>query len=342
MKRARRVLGAVAASSLLFLGMAVVTATPAGSEPCGLVVTSSYTLQGNVAGCRDTTPITVTGNNLVLNLNGKTVSCVAGEPGEGPGIYVPSRTNVTIRNGTVRDCDTGIYLEEGGGHTLTNLNILDNIGGLHGEGIFGEGIQLYGSNDNRIVANRVIHNGTFAGIDLFDSNRNLIESNLVQDNNIIQTDSMHGGPRIMQDIGIWLIFIGDFESTSHNVVRNNQVVRNGLDGIQLGTASTENTAQGNTVFGNGFGQAPGIRNGFGIAISGQRQLVQSNLVRGNGGHGINVAFNSRNHRILNNQASGNGTAPAPIPQFDLNDLNPACDANVWQGNTGTRNQPCIR
>jgi parallel beta-helix repeat protein len=338
LKSFQRVVGVVTATVLAGVPLVVVSATPASAEPCGLTVSSSYTLTSDVTGCTGIA-ITVTGNNLVLDLNGRTVSCRPGIAGDGPGIYVPDRTGVTIRNGTVRYCDNGIYLEEGGGHTITNVTAIDNIGGLTGGGIFGEGIQLYGSNDNRIINNRVIHNGTFAGIDLFDSNRNLIEGNLVQDNNIIQVNAQ-GQPRVMQDIGIWIIFIGDFASASNNIVRGNNVLRNGLDGIQLGTASTDNTAEANTVAGNGFGQRPGILYGFGIAISGQRQLVQSNQVLNNGGHGINVAVNSRNHRILNNRASGNGQAPSAAPQFDLNDLNfnPPCDNNLWRSNTGTRNQ----
>src|SRR5437588_57362 len=174
MSPVRRILGAVSACSLLLLTVVAVNAAPAGAEPCGLLVPASLTLTGNVSGCNGVTPITVTGDNVVLDLNGKTVSCVAETTGEGPGIYVPFHTNVTIKNGTVRDCDTGIYLEGGGGHTLTNLTIQDNIGSLHGESIFGEGIQLYHSHDNKILANHVTHNGTYAGIDLFDSSRNTI------------------------------------------------------------------------------------------------------------------------------------------------------------------------
>jgi parallel beta-helix repeat protein len=322
----------------------VVSATPAVSEPCGLEVSTSLTLTGDVSGCDGVTPITVTGSNLTLDLNGRTVSCVAGVAGEGPAIYVPSQTNVTIRNGVIRDCDTGVYLERGGGHTLTNLTIHDNIGPLTGAGIFGEGIQLYGSHDNRIFANRVLHNGTISGINLYDSSRNTLTNNLVDRNNVVQVDATHGGPRIMQDIGIWLIFLGDFPDpgVTQNLVANNTVSNNGLDGIQLSTGSRGNTVRANTIVANGFGQTPGIRNGDGIAVFGQQSLIQANQVQSNGGNGIFVRNGRRNHQILNNQTQNNNRVPGPAPQFDLQDGNPACDANLWQGNpAGTRNQDCI-
>ncbi len=331
-------------TGVLFSAAAVLVGAPtASAEACGLVVPVSMTLTGNVSGCTGT-PITVTGNNVVLDLNGKTVSCVANRPGDGPGIHVPFRTNVTIRNGIVRDCDTGIYLEGGGGHTLTNLDILDNIGDPRGRGIFGEGIQLYHSHDNTITRNRVIHNGTFAGIDVFDSSRNTISENIVDRNNVRQVDAA-GAPAIMQSIGIWLIWIGDFPNpgVTGNVVTRNQVTNNGLDGVQLSTNSTGNTVSSNTIAQNGTsGQRPGIRNGDGIAVFGQSSVIQNNQVTRNGGNGIFVRVNRRNHQILNNQAAANAQVPGPgAPRFDLKDDNAGCDNNTWRGNSGTRNQPCI-
>src|SRR5436190_2939968 len=171
-KSVRRVLGAVFASSLLFISMVAMSSAPAGAEPCGLVVSESYTLTGDITGCNGVTPITVTGSNLTLDLAGHTVECVAGVQGEGPGIFVSFRTAVTIRNGTVRFCDTGIYLEGGSGHTVTNMNLVDNVGPLNGAGIFGEGLQLYGANDNKLLYNKMLRNGTFAGMNFYDSSSN--------------------------------------------------------------------------------------------------------------------------------------------------------------------------
>ncbi|MGH9276843.1 MAG: right-handed parallel beta-helix repeat-containing protein [Acidimicrobiales bacterium] len=344
MKRVRRVVVVVLSSSLLFLAMIVGNAAPASSEPCGLVVTGNYTLTGDITGCNGVTPITVAGSNLTLDLAGRTVSCVAGVQGEGPAIHVPFRTNVTIRNGTIRFCDTGVYLEGLGGHTLTNLNILDNVGALSGAGIFGEGIQLYGSHDNKILNNRVLRNGTFSGMNLYDSSRNTVTGNLVQDNNIIQVNSVHGGPTIMQDIGIWLIWLGDFPNpgVTQNLVANNQVINSGLDGIQLSTNTTGNTVQANTIVNNGCGQVPGIRNGDGIAVFGQSSLMQANTVQNNCGNGIYVRNNRLNHRIFSNQTTNNNTKPGTSPQFDLKDDNANCDNNQWVGNVqGTRNKDCI-
>jgi parallel beta-helix repeat protein len=339
-----RIVSAFTGSSLVILSMVVVQASPAASEQCGLVVSSSYTLSGNITGCNGTTPIEVTGDNLVLDLGGYTVSCVQNVHGEGPGIHVGFHQNVTIRNGTVQYCDSGIYLEGGGHNTLTNLNLLDNVGPLNGASIYGEGIQLYHSHNNQITNNRVMRNGTFSGMNFYDSSGNTITGNLVSDNNIIQVDSAHGGPTIMQDIGIWLIWIGDFPDpgVTQNVVANNQVTNNGLDGIQLSTNTTSNTVRSNMLVGNGCGQVAGIRNGDGIAVFGQSSLIQANGVQRNCGNGIYVRNNRHNHQILSNQTTANNTKPGTSPQFDLKDDNPNCDSNAWQGNVqGTRNQPCI-
>jgi parallel beta-helix repeat protein len=328
----------------MFVTMVNVGASPAGAEACGLEVSGNYTLTGDITGCTSTA-IVVTGDNLVLDLAGHVVSCEPNTTGEGPGIYVPNHTGVTIRNGTVQYCDTGIYLEEGGGHTLTNLNVRDNVGSLHAESIFGEGIQLYGSHDNKITNNRIIHNGTYAGIDMFDSSRNTFTANTVDANNVIQTNSMHGGPTIMQDIGVWIVFLGDFPGgpgATGNLVSNNTVSNSGLDGVQLSTGSRANTVQYNTIQKNGCGQVPGIRNGDGIAVFGQQSLMQGNQVVQNCGNGIYVRNGRLNHRILSNQTLANNTKPGTSPQFDLKDDNVNCDNNLWQNNPqGTRNRECI-
>ena len=127
-----------------------------------------------------------------------------------------------------------------------------------------------------------------------------------------------------------------------NVVSGNQVHRNGLDGVQLSTNTTNNTVTSNLISGNGFGQVPGIRNGDGIAVFGQSSVIQSNSVVQNGGNGIYIRNGRMNHQVLNNQSASNSLLPAPSGlQFDLKDDNPACDNNSWRGNSGTRNQACI-
>lgn len=343
MERVRTLRGSLSLCVLLSTAVIWIGAPSASAEACGLLVPTSMTLAGDVSGCNGVTPITVTGNNVVLDLGGRTVSCVPNVSGEGPGIHVLNQTGVTIRNGTVRDCDTGIYLEGGGGHTLTNLNVLENIGDPRGRGIFGEGIQLYHSHDNTITRNRVIHNGTFAGIDVFDSSRNTISDNIVDSNNVGQVNAA-GAFSIMQDIGIWIVWLGDFPDpgATGNVVTRNQVTNNGLDGVQLSTNSTGNTVSSNNISRNGFGQRPGVRNGDGVAVFGQSSIIQGNQVTRNGGNGIYVRVNRRNHQILNNQSLQNSQVPPPgSPQVDLRDDNAACDANIWRGNAGTRNQPCI-
>ena len=94
---------------------------------------------------------------------------------------------------------------------------------------------------------------------------------------------------------------------------------------------------------NGFGQAQGIRDGAGVIIFGDGNLVQANGSTKNAAQGIRVL--GTKNRILNNAASGNGTGRnSAAVAFDLVDANhtPPCDSNVWSHNAFiTFNQVCV-
>lgn len=308
--------------------------------PCGAVIGVSTTLTANVGPCPGTA-LFVVGNGVVLNLNGHHVLGTPG-PGEGPGIYLAGATNAQVINGTVSHFDTGIYIEFGAGHnTVMNMNVFDNVGGLQGQGIFGEGIQIYQSNNNRILRNRVLRNGTFAGIDVFDASGTLIEGNLVAQNNIGQVGSSPPhGPSIMQDIGIWIVFLEI--PTTNNVVSHNQVIGNGLDGIQFSRFSSNNVARANQLSDNGFGQTFPFRDGDGIAVFGRSNLIEHNRVVRSAAHGIAVVAGGTGNRVVRNQVAFSALGPHPSPNFDLFDQNAGCDANIWSGNAFTTfNQACV-
>jgi hypothetical protein len=153
----------------------------------------------------------------------------------------------------------------------------------------------------------------------------------------------------MQDIGIWVVL----SPNTGNTVSGNQVINNGLDGIQLGFKTGPTSVLNNSVTGNGFGQPTvnGFRDGDGIAVFGDNNLVQSNSVVSNGAAGIGVHFppngtstSGKNNTIRLNISVLNGGATTPSTPFDLYDDNtsPPCDNNAWILNTFlTRNQTCI-
>jgi parallel beta-helix repeat protein len=146
----------------------------------------------------------------------------------------------------------------------------------------------------------------------------------------------------MQDIGIWVVFLT--VPTSNNLVSGNTVTGSGLDGIQISSDADGNTVTRNSVVHNGFGQVLGVRDGDGIVVFGNGNLVQANQSVKNAAKGIRV-FNGSHNRILSNVAVGNGTGRnSASVAFDLADTttSPPCDSNVWLHNVFvTFNQPCV-
>ncbi len=124
---------------------------------------------------------------------------------------------------------------------MTELQGIKNVG--PGSTDFGDGIAVSASADKLVRNNVVRGNGAFSGIGVFApaSMRNVIDRNVVEDNNV-QTNA-----NVNQDDGIRLE-----PFTSENVVTNNRVHGNGLDGIALFRGSTDNQLQRNDVRRNGF------------------------------------------------------------------------------------------
>lgn len=355
MVRVRLGIATTAAVSLVLITTVFVSPATAGHITCGQTITTSVVLDSDVGPC--STGLVVGADNIVIDLGGRRLFGTP-NPGEGPGILVRNRTGVTIQSGTVTGFDAGISIEGGSGNTVYAVNVQDNVGFLSGAGFYGDGILVYNSSGNHIVANSVIRNGTFSGITLAAATSNVVENNHVLENNVRQVNPATGQPRIQQDIGIWVLSIpvvsgGPVVPSRHNVVRTNQVMRNGLDGIQLSRFSTDNTVDDNNVQSNGVGQLGTTREGDGIAIFGDRNLVTGNSAIANAADGIAVERSrsprtgqffpgGEGNQIRGNRAYSNGTGGNPDVNFDLSDDHPNCDANVWAGNAfGTRNQPCI-
>lgn len=335
---------AAAAGAIALLLGTTIHATPATAAPqravvkCGTVITQSTTLTADVGPC-SSDGLIVGADNITLDLGGFGVIGRANRTGDGVGIRLPGRTNVTVRNGRVINFDAGVAIEGGSSNTLTQLLVKDNIGTTK-RGDFGDGIAVSSSSANTIVDNDVIHNGPYDGIGLFGpSSGNTIQDNVVSENNVPQTG----------DDGIRI----EGPGAQNNIVQGNTVTGNTLDGIAIfsdqgtGNLNTGNVIVGNTVSANGFGIL-GARPGDGIRtfLRANGNTIQNNVVQDNAGSGILVPNGSLNNQILTNTSTGNArqTTPASGPRFDLHDgnLTPPCDANVWSGNVyGTANQACV-
>lgn len=310
---------------------ALVGPAAASHVECGDVITEDTTLDSNVGPCEGT-GLVIGADGVTLNLGGFRVFGTA-EPGEGAGVLIEDREDVSVTNGTVQFFDAGVAILGGGGNRVGRIQALDNVGS--GATDFGDGIAISSSPDNFIARNVVRGNGIYSGIGIFGaaSMGNIIDRNMVEGNDILTPN----GPQ--QDDGIRLE-----PFTSMNVVTNNRVYDNGLDGIAIFASSTDNVVRRNDIRRNGDHDQV-HRQGDGIAVfnRAQRNLIEDNRVFDNGANGIflrgpagptGAIPGATNNDILNNFTGNNGPIPGPGgPRYDLRDNNPDCDNNTWFGNT---------
>lgn len=349
MKSVRKGIIGVVVGALAGLGSGFVGTAGAAHVACGQTLLASTTFEADVGPCDE--GLVIGADNIVVDLAGHTLSGSARPELDEPGIDTDGHSRVVIRNGTVTGFSAGIALNDGSGNTIMGMLVQDNIGSLHDDGNYGDGIVLFFSHNNRITRNRVIHNGTYDGIGVLSGVNNLVENNIVLDNNIVQTNS-ENQPVAMRDRGISLLSLAPGRDATNNVVRANQVLRSGYHGIEISLFSTDNMVQRNSTSQNGFGQTTNnpLGDGDGIAVLGNRNQVVGNSSTANAGDGIAVVatgggggpVNGRNNSILANTSYRNGLGPGLVRSYDLTDTNPSCDANVWSANRFvTFSQPCV-
>lgn len=318
---------AVSAVALVLTGGFGVPPAAAAHVGCGDVITADTVLDSDVGPCKKGGLI-IAADNIILDLNGHTVSGGRRKLGDGAGIFLDGVSGVTVMGGTVNHFDAGVVIEEGLGNVIADMEASDNVGS--GGTDFGDGIVISSSSENVIRDSRVLRNGPFDGIGVIvtatdpagTANGNVIKNNLVIDNNIGFSDTFNSNIGIRLEPG-----------TNRTTVRNNLVQGSGLDGIQVFGNSLANEVQFNLVKDNGDLGVPTIRFGDGIRVGSTDNHIEDNLVADNAGNGIFV-FGTQN-RIRDNDTFANATAPivGDRPTFDLRDSNEDCDANRWRDNT---------
>ena len=343
----------------LLLVVGPVAPASAGHVTCGTVITANTVLDSDVGPC-PAGGLRVTASNITLDLNGHRVFG-GPAPGDGTGILLFRVSGVTVRNGMVTNFDMGVAIEGGSGNTVTGITARDNIGSASTNG--GDGIAILSSQNNRIVANATINNGTVSGIGLYSdidgqhprTTAGVSSGNVIDSNNVLNNiASRFGDVTTTDNDGIRV------EPNSRgNFFLNNQVVGNGLDGIVLFVGSNNNVIRGNAVHRNGLYRTTARRgNGIGLqslpGVNGASgNTIENNFVTENGDNGIVLrgprggALGAVNNIVRNNVALRNARlpllGPAFGPAFDLNDNNPNCDNNLWQNNRyHTAEPPCTR
>ena len=352
---------AVMAVVALWCGVSPVGTATAAHISCGQTITQNTVLDADIGPCPNNLAhgIVIGADNITLDLNGHTISGTSNLINDGAGVYVFRRTGVTVKNGTIRNFDCGVAIEGGSGNTVTGIRAQDNIGAV-GASRCGEGIAILSSQNNRIVANQIVHNGPFGGVGIYtvvnsEHNRttsgvsrgNVVDSNQITDNNLPRSAQINDSDGVRVET-----------QSVFNVVTNNSITGSGLDGIAFFSFAPDNTAMYNTIQNNGF-LNPFRRRGDGIRVFGgaNRTTLVGNRITGNAANGIifHGVFDTpsgprpaaTDSTATNNFVVGNAVLP-PIeesqlggPVFDLNDGNPNCDNNTWRGNIyRTANPPC--
>ncbi len=188
----------------------------------------------------------------------KTISLIGRDTGSGPpvidgdgngsavilsadGIYLEG---FKIINSSRREVDAGLKL-------ISNKNVLrDNVVAQNN----GTGIQLSGSQDNRIINNTIMENGLH-GISLdHNSSQNNISMNLIKGNNgsaIALWNSSDGNLLEGNDLSSNQLGISLWDGCDRNLILRNNASANAFSGIQI-YKSAETTIAENTAASNNY------------------------------------------------------------------------------------------
>jgi hypothetical protein len=201
MRRAGR-LAAVGVASVAALTLTRAT-TPAQPVSCGQTITQDARLEADLLDC--SAGLTIGADNVTLDLAGHTIDGTGGPAG----IDMPAFTSgVTVRNGTIREYEIGVYALDAEFNELRGLRLLANR----------VGIRLERGFDNRLLGNRIDGDPAGIGIELLGSSRNWIVVNRVSGG--LQGVSMRTSPR-------------SFPGAAGNVLFGNRLAGTSQDGIFL-------------------------------------------------------------------------------------------------------------
>ena len=209
--------------------------------------------------------IEVNADNVTIDLMGH--SLIGQGVGAYSGIYMDGRSNVEIKNGTIRNFGGAGITEQsadGNNHRVINVRVIDNGQAL----------------------------GAYSGIFLMGSN-NLVKDCIVDTNNGDGISVYGKGSRIIGNTCLYNSYKGIY-AVLDNSVTGNTCNNNGDDGIYVGTGSS---VTDNTCFGN---SDDGIYVGTGSSVIG-------NTARYNDKWGIYLGGNNlvdQNSATNNNQSGG--------------------------------------
>jgi parallel beta-helix repeat protein len=159
--------------------------------------------------------IVVQRENIIINGMNYTLQGT----GDGTGISLSGKSNITIKNTNIKYFYYGVFLYSSSNNSVNENNITANSVC---------GIYLYGSSNNSLSGNNIANN--YGGIYLSDCPSNNVSENSIANNS---------------EYGFWL------DSSSNNSVSGNNIANNNL-GIYLYGSSNNNSIRRNTFFNDGL------------------------------------------------------------------------------------------
>ncbi len=214
--------------------------------------------------------ITITANNVTLNMNGfRLGGSTAGPATQANGIVAQDRRNITIRNGIIRGFRVGVFLSEvttdrSSGHLIENM-LLDR---MTAGGIFLSGTGLQVRNNNIVNIDSTPPAGANAGASfLADQNRSFSRSG-------------KGGDTFVSQTGTGEIVIGIFATGASNSIFEGNFISNLLSPDQVYGIQTSNSTNINVV-GNTIEDLEGNNFATGILLNdagNDNIVVQNNTV----------------------------------------------------------------
>ena len=254
---------------------------------------------------------TVTGNDASGNPNNPT-----GNEGDASAIVVVAPPLGNLVSGNAGD---GIRIDSNStGNTLSGNYVGTATSGISALGNQGDGVAIVDSDsntlvgclvtDNPFVYYNVVAGNTGNGIRVTDSDNVTIRANFVglgADNATVVANAVDG-----------ILINGNSQNTTVGGVipLGNVVAGNGNNGIEVADTasgfSTLNTFTGITAF---FGIAPNGNNGMLITSTGGGQIIQTNVISGNLGNGLEISGDASGVTVVPNVIGLNTRGDGALP-----------------------------
>ncbi|MEM3654348.1 MAG: NosD domain-containing protein [Candidatus Micrarchaeia archaeon] len=301
-----------------------------GSTPCncGDTIIENYTMTSDLP-CSGTA-LTIGADNITLDCQGHTIETI---DGNGKGIYLNGRNNVTIKNciidgnysGTSSYYIYGIHAQYSNNLSIQNNTLFDNFNGIFLE---------YTTNSN-ITENNASNNGNYGIFLQQQCNNNIISDNYASNNyygNIFIAWNSQNNQIINNEVSLGMSGILSQYNIDNVTIANNTIASINGNGIDLygvtNSYITNNNASGNSANGIYSSSSSSVLFENNELNSNYRGLwlmqttnsnITNNTLAGNNEVGIRVESNSNYNRFFDNSILG-GTAGFHIYSSSFNTI----------------------